>query len=230
MENIVDETPQYIREWIRELLGTRGYLRALNDEASRTKIRQLGEWASSSAVAPDKIRDICLRTDPGRGALDAVLNEIKELAGAPTRKRAAMVPPAAPSQQKVYYSRSAPPPDHSPAAPPVEASSIEIETLRSEVRELGYRAAELEELVRELTARAVIDATRIKGLESALMALGESAGVKNELENVYGEATKHYIRPRLKHLHRSAPATQISPTNPTTTQKTRPTPNSLPLP
>lgn len=173
--------PRYIQNWTRELLGAHGCVRAFNTSTERRKIDTIVEAIESGKVTAPDVRAAFNRAAISRKpSLDDVLKQLKGV-GSGAVQRPASAAPAAPA----------------PTVPPVE-----IQALQRELDALGRKVNDLEELTRALTERAVLDAVRIQGLESVIMAMANGSGIGPDAERVYRQATSQYLSRRLPLLKR----------------------------
>jgi hypothetical protein len=221
--------PDQIKEWTRELLGGRGFIKAWNDPRDRRKIMQIAERVDELRLDAEDVRDYFLQSKDASNGLDAVIDKI----GKPQGKAVSPYSPPAQSASaatgsSVSRSRKDLATSESSRAATAAASTRptmsqsgeigrdesareEIARVRADLESTRRHARDLEELARALTERAVLDATRIKGLEAALMTIASAAGMSETIEQAYFTGTAQYLDPRMAQLARatSAPNTTV---------------------
>ncbi len=196
---MADTIPSYIKDWTRELLGARGFLKAWNDIAQKKKLDLIVETIAAEKRPLDEIHNAFLRARGSKSPLDDVINQLQK----PERWDIGKAVQAAKLASK-HADTSRPAEIRSKPAETFSAElQQELSRIRAEANMSRIRLVDMEQLVRALTERAVLDATRIKGLETALMALAENAGVSAEAERVYFKATAQFLDSRMPLLYES---------------------------
>lgn len=207
---IMAALPRYLQECTRELLGARGYMRTLNDERGLARLRLIADVIEKTALEPSTVHAIFSRVAAKKEGLDGVLRELESPEKAMVVKRpaeaavasASSLPsrrptPAAPS----LPARAVSPPARSMSTPAMaDPSRDELRRIHAEIEQSRVHARELEVLVRALVERSVLDATRIRGLESVVMAMANAAGAGSAAEQCYGEATVEFLERKTRML------------------------------
>lgn len=212
--------PDQIKEWTRELLGGRGFIKAWNDPRERRKILLIAERVDELRMDADDLHDYFLQAKDASNGLDAVLDKIGKPQGkVSTSPRPS--PPQGAAQSAAAATVAARARGAAPAASSGPASNAarttmqqsgeigrdesareEIARLRADLEWTRRHARDLEELTRALTERAVLDATRIKGLEAAIMTIASAAGMSETIEQAYFTGTAQFLDPRMAQLAR----------------------------
>ncbi len=197
----VTQWPQYIHEWARELLGARGYIQAMNNSTDRRKLEQIAEGLASGAIDFSKARAVFSRASIRRQGLDQVYRELESPEVMTTAHGAtAAHGRSAPAYSAVPSSHASP-----STAPPRKvtvASEESVTRIQGELEAVRRHAREMENLLRELVQRAVMDATRIQGLETVVMAMAQNAGLGPACEETYANSTGDFLRRRMHLIRR----------------------------
>jgi hypothetical protein len=206
---MASEIPDQIKEWTRELLGGRGFIKAWNNPRERRKILQIVERVEELRIAPEDVHDYFHQAKDGRNGLDEIIDRIGKPQGKVSARPKVTAPaPTGSSPARTSGSASSGGPGR-PAASSSgdigrdESAREEIGRLRLDLEWTRKHARDLEELVRAITERAVLDATRIKGLEAAIMTVAHAAGMTETVEQAYFTATARYLDPRTAQLTRA---------------------------
>lgn len=186
-------TSQNVGQWIRDLLGPRKFLRAMNNAETRARIEGIAREIDRGRLDSNLVRGALARASATRDGLDNVLRELE--ASLPT-------PAASPDEVPALAADR----DRERARKQEEEFEALVGTvigLRNDLISARNMIHEMDGLLRELVLRAVLDATRIRGLENALMALASATGdprLQRVCEEVYSRSTAEYLAPRLKKI------------------------------
>jgi hypothetical protein len=219
---------QSIHQWLRHWLGTHGYTRALKDRAKRDQLDEIVGRIERGELDGHEVRAVFaeaarrnLKIDEVFAAL-APAERITEVRG--PRGIVAVLPVKRSGTGTTERTTQPSPPAYRPApsapvARPVPAAVVataapatspaveaELRALRTELEAGRRHAIELETLVRGLLERAVLDATRIRGLEDVIMAIAKGAGIDAAAEEVYVKSTRDYLAKREDLLRRARAA------------------------
>lgn len=206
---MTNSIPDLLKERIRVLLGGRGFIKAWNDPAQKKKLLQITQRMEELRLGADEIHEVFLRAKDGRNGLDDILDQIGKPQGSASSREKTYTPhPAALAASSGTAASVA----HRAAVAATraetgeigrdESAREEISRLRSDLESTRRRSREIEDLARALTERAVLDATRIKGLEAAIMTVAHAAGMAETIEQAYFTATAQYLDPRIANLRR----------------------------
>lgn len=222
--------PKYLLDWTRDLVGVRGYVRLLNDEPARRKLRRIVELIESASIAKDIVQSAFNEALRRRRGLDEVIRLLEgpERGIAVTRPGSVAVHPAlmnrsvesvrASSVRHAGVRAEASLSGSAVRAPVVratiasekisEAPSADRQSIHAIEYRLGQMAAELHEqrrhareleaLVREMVERSVLDATRIHGLETVLMAMAHASSIGADATALYAAASADFLDKRVR--------------------------------
>lgn len=214
--------PRLVQKWARDILGARGYMRALNGGPDRRVLQEIAALVEEGTRDSSEVTAIFSAVAVRRGGLGEVLAELRR----PLRKEAAprsassgaaassmasasgtasavhsarsaggtLAPGAA---QRAAATATAGVPRPAPQAPDltssVRALEHELGRVRFELHQSRRQAEELETLARELAARAVEDATRIQALEAVVLAIADGSGIGADARQVHAAAVQRYL-------------------------------------
>ncbi len=204
--------PRLVQKWARDILGARGYMRALNGGPDRRVLQEIALCVEEGARDHNELNAIFAGVATRRGSLGEVLAELRRPAREPMRtpvaagvaRQASGSGPLAPGAAQ-RAAASAPSSSARTAAGPGASASSEttaaaVRTLEHELGRVRFElsqfrrtAEELETLARELAARAVEDATRIQALESVVLAIADGSGIGDDARRIHATATARYL-------------------------------------
>lgn len=195
--------PRYLQQWVRELLGTREYMRAISTEGCRLRLVRLVDAIEGGRVDRAEVRAAFSRAGARRAELVEIFDELEN-------PKAARPKPAQPAGVfhgfvEARINATAPP----PARPAVAgAGEAELRELRREMNEQRRKSALMERLLREVTAQVVLDAARLRGFEAALNELNKGSRKRKKIESAFQSTTGQFftakVFPFIQRLRRTA--------------------------
>ena len=183
MNALKKDTPNNIHDWIREFIGGRAYIRAMNNRSERNKIYKIEDLVESGAVDLTEARAMLARARDKNQSMDDVIMELERSYSLKNFKSGL-------NSQKSLNSVAT-----NKTQIPSELQ-LKIDELEKKVVALHNHLFALEEVTRGLVERAVMDATRIHGIESVVMALAHGSGIGADAEEMYSRTTGEFLNKR----------------------------------
>lgn len=171
-----------VHRWTRELVGARGLFRILNEPKLRGRLSRLVDSINAGKIGREEVRTAFARAMyQQQGGIEELFDEFERL---PLKTKTIQRRPPL----EFVASRTG-----SAVAVAVEKVENQIQTLKLEIEAARRHGRELENLTRALVERSVMDATRIRGLEVALVTLADRTGLGDEITAIYSAATADFL-------------------------------------